>query len=251
MIPFFDLALLYLMSTLSGGKGAGKAPTPEPQWPGRAHPPPSRLPAPAPSPAPGARTVTLTPGTTYRALLQLGPATSWAGNDLVVERLQAIAGPFANAKATGSGTDRVATGRYTGKARTINLPPEVLTLAAIDAKRDAAPAPPRDAAPPPPAAVNVPPVPERAPAPSASGRTPIRAAQELHDYARKAIANRQGALLGTKTRPNAFVRGAQLDMGVTPADGIYGPATRTRGQQLLRKSFPARVSGEDRPMYIP
>lgn len=113
----------------------------------------------------------------------------------------------------------------------------------------APPAPARDAAPPPPTPVKVEPVPEQAK--PATGRTPQQAARALYDYVRKAIANKQGALLGTKTRPNPFVRDAQRDMGIAKPDGIYGPATRTRGAQLLKTNFPARVSGEDRPLYIP
>lgn len=81
-------------------------------------------------------------------------------------------------------------------------------------------------------------------------RSPQQAARELLSYARKAIAARNGAALGTKGRPNAFVRAAQLDMGQVKADGIYGTATRARGKALLHKDFPARVSGGDL-LYIP
>ena len=104
-----------------------------------------------------------------------------------------------------------------------------------------------------PTAVNVPAVPEeRAAAKIPATRDPAQAAQDLYNYVKKAIASKQTALLGTKSRPNPFVRTAQRDMGLIPADGIYGPATRARGKSILKGvNFPARVSGEDRPLYIP
>lgn len=108
---------------------------------------------------------------------------------------------------------------------------------------------PPDAAPPMPPAATPPAVPEQE-APSPAARSAQQAARELYTYVSKAIANKQSGLLGTKTRPNPFVANAQRDMGVKP-DGIYGPATRARGKALLQKTFPARVAGADRPLYIP
>jgi hypothetical protein len=45
---------------------------------------------------------------------------------------------------------------------------------------------------------------------------------------------------GTKARPNAELAKAQADMGGIAADGIYGPATKARGKQLIGRTFPAR-----------
>lgn len=59
---------------------------------------------------------------------------------------------------------------------------------------------------------------------------PRRAAEELAAYVR---ANRgKGAKLGTKGKPSDTVRALQLQMGEEPADGIYGPSTRKRGEEL-------------------
>lgn len=102
-----------------------------------------------------------------------------------------------------------------------------------------------DAAPPMPSAAVPTPIPDQE-----GTREPKQAARDLYNYVQKTIANKQSGLLGSKGRPNPFVRDAQRDMGLKP-DGIYGPATRTRGKQLLQKSFPPRVSGADLPLYIP
>jgi hypothetical protein len=64
-----------------------------------------------------------------------------------------------------------------------------------------------------------------------SSRTPEQAASELAGYARECIAAKNGAQLGSKNNPSAFVSAAQDDMGIA-ADGIYGPATRARGEKL-------------------
>lgn len=66
---------------------------------------------------------------------------------------------------------------------------------------------------------------------------PVAAARELASY----VANNRGrgAKLGTKSAPSDAVRALQQQMGVEPADGIYGPQTRARGQSL-GVSMPAR-----------
>lgn len=128
------------------------------------------------------------------------------------------------------------------------LPKRAQTPSAPPSPPAPAPAPAADAAPPMPSAATPPAVPELEAAPQK--RSAEQAARDLLVYAQKAIRNKQGALLGTKARPNPFVRDAQRDMGVNP-DGIYGPATRSRGAKLLHKAFPARVAGADRPLYIP
>lgn len=80
---------------------------------------------------------------------------------------------------------------------------------------------------------------------TALARSPTQAARDLLAYAKSAIATKNNATiaarLGTKSAPNAFVRAAQRDMagGLKP-DGIYGSATRMRGQALLKTTFPAR-----------
>lgn len=78
-----------------------------------------------------------------------------------------------------------------------------------------------------------------APKPPAK-RAPIQAARELLEYVSSVIKSGQGATLGSKTAPNPAVKAAQLDMGISPADGIYGPATRNKGKALTGKDFPAR-----------
>lgn len=72
-------------------------------------------------------------------------------------------------------------------------------------------------------------------------RSPVAAAQALFDYVSAAISAGRSASLGSKGSPNAIVRDAQADMGDVAIDGIYGTATRTRGKQLLGKTFPART----------
>lgn len=74
----------------------------------------------------------------------------------------------------------------------------------------------------------------------AAKRTPITAAKDLLSYVSSAIASGAAATLGTKASPNPIVKAAQIDMSITPADGIYGPATRNRGKALTGLAFPAR-----------
>jgi len=62
--------------------------------------------------------------------------------------------------------------------------------------------------------------------------SPKDAAQALANYAKQKLAAGQGAQLGVKGKPSATVRDYQAKMGNITADGIYGPATRARGQQL-------------------
>ena len=79
------------------------------------------------------------------------------------------------------------------------------------------------------------------PAPTApTAQTPEQAAIALYDYVsalKKAGLTKQ---LGSKGAPNATVQAAQTAMGGLTPDGIYGPATRTRGKQLTGKTFPPR-----------
>lgn len=182
-----------------------------PRWPNPKHPPPNRLPDPA---------------TPRRSTAQEGKPLAWDKS----------AHPMA-ARGTHKHGPRAANTSHAPRASNPHVeigPAEILH---------------KDAAPPMPPA-SVPPPPDAPPAPQGVGRTPQQAARELYSYARAAIAKKQGSLLGTKGRPNPFVRDAQSDMGLKP-DGIYGPATRARGNALLgRKDFPARVAG-DQPLYIP
>jgi hypothetical protein len=62
-----------------------------------------------------------------------------------------------------------------------------------------------------------------------------RAAQGLLAYLQG-----QGADQGSKGSPSPMVRAAQQQMGALTADGIYGPATRARGAQLINTPFPPR-----------
>lgn len=118
----------------------------------------------------------------------------------------------------------------------------------IDAAAPPAPAPssskpkpkpkPRPA---PPASKPRPPAPSSSAAPASSNRTPALAAAQLYDYVSAVLKAKKGSTLGTKGAPNATVLAAQRDMGGIVADGIYGLATRTRGKQLIGKTFPPRV----------
>lgn len=101
-----------------------------------------------------------------------------------------------------------------------------------------APVPAAKPKPKPPAAKPPAPMP---PAPSSQeGRTPVQAARELYEHASALLAAGKGAQLGVKGAPSSFVRDAQRDMGGLTADGMYGPATRTRGKQLTGQTFPVR-----------
>jgi hypothetical protein len=67
---------------------------------------------------------------------------------------------------------------------------------------------------------------------------PAVAARELAQYVSR---NRgKGAKLGTKGGPSPAVRALQMQMGVEPADGIYGPQTRAKGESL-GVSMPGRT----------
>lgn len=76
--------------------------------------------------------------------------------------------------------------------------------------------------------------------PASPKRTAEQAANELYRYVVAAAETGTMGALGTKGKPNAVVRDAQADMGGLATDGIYGPATRTRGKKLIGKTFPAR-----------
>jgi len=71
-------------------------------------------------------------------------------------------------------------------------------------------------------------------------RTPVQAAEQLYKYVTAMKAAGKSTSLGYKNQPNITVQTAQRDMGGLVADGIYGPATRSRGRDLIKKQFPAR-----------
>lgn len=66
------------------------------------------------------------------------------------------------------------------------------------------------------------------------------AAQQLYRYVAGVISAGKASTLGTKGHPNPEVKRLQLAMGRIQGDGIYGPATRARGKELLGRDFPAR-----------
>jgi hypothetical protein len=68
--------------------------------------------------------------------------------------------------------------------------------------------------------------PGAAPKLPAAGRSALDAARALEQYLSA------GGSQGTKSAPSEQVRRAQADMGGTKADGIVGPATRTRAEAL-------------------
>lgn len=72
-----------------------------------------------------------------------------------------------------------------------------------------------------------------------ASRSPRQAAQQLYEYVVPLIRNGRGSVLGTKNAPNEIVARAQQDMRIA-VDGVYGPATRARGKELLGREFPAR-----------
>ena len=69
---------------------------------------------------------------------------------------------------------------------------------------------------------------------------PRAAAQQLFRYVAGVISAGKASTLGTKGNPNPEVKRLQLAMGGIRGDGIYGPATRARGKELLGREFPAR-----------
>lgn len=77
---------------------------------------------------------------------------------------------------------------------------------------------------------------------TALARRPEQAARDLLAYVKQALKSKDAAKrLGTRNAPNAFVKAAQRDMaGGLKADGIYGPASRMRGQALIKQPFPSR-----------
>jgi hypothetical protein len=224
------------------------APSPKPKAPK-----PSPAPAPAPAPAPPLKAepvvlqepdrVRLERGASYRATLALSGMQSLATNEQVAEVLQESVGPWRDLRVTGSGAARRATGTYAGSTREVARPNEVTEIVRVAAPKPAPqPSAPQPSAPQPSSSPRPstpkPSAPKPSPAPSQ--RAPKAAAQSLYDYVSAAIKAGRGATLGTKSSPNAVVRDAQQDMGELVADGIYGPATRTRGKALLGRTFPAR-----------
>jgi hypothetical protein len=67
--------------------------------------------------------------------------------------------------------------------------------------------------------------------PPAAHRSAKQAADQLYTYVVNAIRDHNMAALGKRGAPNATVRAAQQDMGMTAAqsDGIYGPQTQAKG----------------------
>jgi hypothetical protein len=68
--------------------------------------------------------------------------------------------------------------------------------------------------------------------PTTTSISPKAAAQALANYATQELKAGRGANLGVKGKPSRTVAEYQAAMGNITADGMYGPATRTRGQQL-------------------
>jgi hypothetical protein len=64
----------------------------------------------------------------------------------------------------------------------------------------------------------------------------------MFDYVTAELRAGRAAGLGDRTHKNATVRTLQAAMGGIVADGVYGPATRARGRELLGREFPARAS---------
>jgi hypothetical protein len=79
------------------------------------------------------------------------------------------------------------------------------------------------------------------PAPSLRIR-PKKYAEQLYVYASRMIRAGKASKLGTKANPNPEVKRMQGGMRRLTKDGIYGPATRKRGKELIGKSFPIRRS---------
>jgi hypothetical protein len=59
-------------------------------------------------------------------------------------------------------------------------------------------------------------------------RSPVQAAKDLQNYVKQPKAD-----LGKKGKPSVFIKFAQQDMGKLTADGIFGPKTKARAQELL------------------
>lgn len=59
-------------------------------------------------------------------------------------------------------------------------------------------------------------------------RSALQAAKDLRNY-----LSQKGVALGSKAAPVPFIAAAQTDMGSLTADGIFGPKTRTRMNDLL------------------
>ncbi len=249
------------------------------------------------------RTVQLKPGSRYRATLALGAVEALAPNEAVLARVQQLVGPWKGASASGDGATRVVVGTYAGKARTLQLPTQVVKFETLGASSSSS-APRSSSSKPPPASkpasklpdpirdmldMGQPPVPSapsstvqapadkdfpagmkvvdvpapergavkpaarkpaprkptpRRPASKPSSSTPAKrtakeAAAALYAYVVPIAKAGRTSALGSKGKPNPVVQAAQRDMGL-PADGIYGPATRTKGKQLLGKDFPPR-----------
>lgn len=82
--------------------------------------------------------------------------------------------------------------------------------------------------------------PRTPPKPSTPVLSAKQAAQALYEYASRLVSAGRASALGTKNRRNSKVKAWQAAMGRIKDDGIYGPATRRRGKELLGMEFPVR-----------
>lgn len=112
----------------------------------------------------------------------------------------------------------------------------VAVVAAMSGKANAKPQPTPSPQPTPGPAPAPTPAPTPAPSPVQAVRTPREAADNLLLY----ITRAAGSDLGTKQRPNAIIKDAQVQMLGIDADGVYGPQTQARGQQLTNTAWPTR-----------
>lgn len=184
----------------------------------------------------GERRAKLVPDTRYRASIELEGIQAMVNNDVIAQKMQEQVGPLRDLAVLGRDEKRTATGVYDGPAREITLPKEVVKLESLGHVEEPTPKPL--------------PKPAPKPAPAPATRTPTQAAQALWQYATEVIRAGHGSTLGTKDRPNTFVRAAQADMRKLDADGVYGDKTRARGKELLGKPFPDR-NGTRVPAPVP
>ena len=81
---------------------------------------------------------------------------------------------------------------------------------------------------------------------------PKKYAEQLYVYASRMIRAGKASKLGSKANPNPEVKRMQGGMRRLRKDGIYGPATRKRGKELIGKSFPIRrrVKPAERKAFV-
>lgn len=73
------------------------------------------------------------------------------------------------------------------------------------------------------------------------------AAQQLYSYVTRTINAGNVRMLGSKGKPNKEVERLQEAMGKIKSDGIYGPATRARGRELIGREYPTRTGSAPKP----